>query len=163
MKESFIKRRSYVDLIGAIVTGLCVGFILAWTRSSGDEFHIHAFIKIILLAVFSYSLVALLLIRWKSRPMRKVPNWILIALVGSFINFLSVNLIPDVQYIWRFRNSNVVGYASGAIQEEIIRIIGSTIIDSLIALPIMGTFEFINRKSRVPQQDTPTANTDHTA
>jgi hypothetical protein len=98
-----------------------------------------------MLAVFSYALVALL-VNLRRRVWLRIPNWVLIAVVGSTITFLSVNLISDVQSIWRFRNSEVVGYASGAIKEEIIRVIISTMVDSAIALPIMGGVHYIARK-----------------
>jgi len=148
VKFLFTEKTHIVNFVGAIVSGLCVGFILAWTRSSGGEIYFGIFIKFILLAICSYLVVALLLPQWKGISKRKVPNWVIIAIIGSLINFLSVNIIPDVEYIWRFKDSSVVGYASGAIREEFIKLILSTFIDSLIALPIMGTIHYVGYKAR---------------
>jgi multisubunit Na+/H+ antiporter MnhB subunit len=148
MQESIIHNSPDGDLIGAIVSGLFVGSILAWTRFSGDELHLGPFITLILMAIGSYLIVALVLSQWKKRPIRKVPNWILIAVVGSLITFISINLLPDLAYIWRFRDSSVIGYASGQMQEEIIRLTLNTILDSLIALPTMAVIRRIVRSKK---------------
>jgi hypothetical protein len=145
IKEETINHRPNANLIGAIIAGVCVGFILAWSRTSGDESYVPELMRITLLAVCSYSAVALLVNQWKRRPLLRIPNWILIAVLGSTVTFLSVNIISDVTSIWRFRNSGVSGSASAAIQEEMIRTIGSTIINSLIALPIMMIVNYIDR------------------
>lgn len=154
MKETLVSNSRNADLIGALVSGLFVGIIHAWTRSSGGEIYAPAFISTLLLVVGSYSVVALLLPQWRDRPICKIPNWVLIAVVGSLISFLSVNLIPDVQYIWRFKESSVIGYASGAILEEMIDLVLSTAIDSLIALPIMGTVHYLARRARTTRRRT---------
>jgi len=145
IKEETINHRPNANLIGAVIAGVCVGFILAWSCTSGDESYAPELMRITLLAVCSYSAVALLVNQWKRRPLLRIPNWILIAVLGSTVTFLSVNIISDLTSIWRFRNSGVAGSTFGAIQEEMIRIIGSTIINSLIALPIMAIINYIGR------------------
>lgn len=154
MKESSVSNSRNADLIGALVAGLVVGSIHAWTRSSGGEIYAPAFISTLLLAVGSYSVVALLLPQWRDGSASKIPNWVLIAVVGSLICFLSINLIPEVQYIWRFKDSSVIGYASGAIVEEMIDFVLSSAIDSLIALPIMGTVHYLAQRARATRQRT---------
>src|SRR5947209_11898920 len=103
-EETLPRRIVIADIVGAVLSGLCVGFIVGWTRASGDEIYLRELIRVIFLAVCSYLFVTLLLSRWKGRPLRRAPNWVIIAVGGSLLFFLTVNLIPDVKYIWKFRN-----------------------------------------------------------
>lgn len=155
--EAYRESEWHHDLLGAVLAGLCVGFLLAWTRLSGDELNVSEFTRIVVLAVCSYSVVALLIPRWKNRPLRKVPNWVLIAFAGSLVYFLSVNLIPDVRYIWKFRNSGVIGSASEQLQEEVVRLIVSTAVDSLIALLAIGVTRYIGRRVTTIRRTGPAA------
>ena len=138
--------RAVVEVVGAILCGLCVGFIVGWTRTSGDEVYFPELIRIMVLAVCSYLFATLVVNTWKGRPLKKAPSWVLIAIGGSLLFFLIINLIPDTRYIWKFRNSAVVGHTSGAIRDEFIRLIASTAMDSLGALVNLGTVHFTARK-----------------
>lgn len=140
-----VKTGPIANVIGAIAAGLCVGFILAWMRSSGDESYVPQLIRTMLLGICSYLIVALVVNQWKRRPLLRIPNWILIAVLGSTVTFLSVNIVSDLTSMWRFGDSGVAGFAWSEIQEEIIRIIGSTIINSVIALPIMAASHYIGQ------------------
>ena len=134
------------DVVGAVLSGLFIGFILGWTRTSGYEIYLPELTRIMLLAVCSYLFATLVVNTWKGRPLKKAPNWVLIAIGGSLLFFLIINLIPDARYIWKFRNSSEIGYASGAIRDEFVRLIVSTVMDSLVALAILGTVHFTTHK-----------------
>jgi len=143
----YIRRRvasvggSGVDLVGAFVAGLAVGFTIAWLRAFGEEIDVSEFLRIMFLATSSYSMVALLF--WRECGLRRsIPRWVIISIVGSVVTYLSVNLIGAINYIWRFKDSSVIGYATGAIQDEIIDLLLSTIMNSLIALPVIGTIHY---------------------
>jgi hypothetical protein len=151
VKEVDINNSRSVNLVGAIISGLCVGFILAWSRASGEESYAPQLVRIMLLAIGSYGVVALLLIKWNNIS-ALIPNWILIAVLGSLVCFLSINLIPDLEYIWTFRNSAVVGTASSLIQEEIVRLILNTVIDALIAGAIMMLIRYVDRAIKTKSQ-----------
>jgi hypothetical protein len=145
-------RSAVENVVGAVLSGLCVGFILGWTRTSGYEVYLPELTRIMLLAVFSYLFVTLVVSTWKSRPLKRAPNWVLIAVGGSLLFFLIINLIPDARYIWKFRNSAVIGYASGAIRDEFVRLIVSTAMDSLVALVILGTVHYTAQKLKKVRQ-----------
>jgi hypothetical protein len=133
-------------VIGAILSGLCVGFIVGWTRSSGDEVYLRELIRIIFLSICSYLLATVLVGVSRRWSHKRVPNWVFVAGIGSLFFFLAVNLIPDARYIWKFRDSPVIGYASGAMRDEFVRLIVSTTMDSVIALLILGTVHVTAQK-----------------
>ena len=133
-----------IVLISAIASGAVVGFIHAWTLSD-DGIYVYRFIRLMLLAICSYFIVALLA-RRRGKGITRLPIWLIVAIGGSALTFISINIVQDVEYIWKFRDSKVIGYASGAIQERFIDFILSTIIDCLIAISIMGISHFVYRK-----------------
>ena len=145
-RETSPTHRAVADVVGAVLSGLFVGFILGWTRTSGDEVYLHELTRIMLLAVCSYLFATLVVNTWKGRPLKKAPNWVLIAIGGSLLFFLIINLIPDARYLWKFRNSAEIGYASGAMRDEFVRLIMSTVMDSLISLVILGTVHYTAQK-----------------
>lgn len=143
-------REAYVNLIAAAIAGLCVGFILAWTRSSGDAFMITSNLRIAITSVLSYSLVALALLLFQ-RTMKTLSALALIAVVGSVTNFVGINLVSDMKYIWTFRNSSIVGSAHGLIVDELFSLGFSTIMDSIIAIAVMLTLRYMIGRSRIMQ------------
>jgi len=145
-RETSPTHGAVADVVGAVLSGLFVGFILGWTRTSGYDAYLPELTRIMLLAVCSYLFATLVVNTWKGRPLKKAPNWVLIAIGGSLLFFLIINLIPDARYIWKFRNSAVIEYASGAIRDEFVRLIVSTVMDSLVALVILGTVHYTAQK-----------------
>lgn len=107
------------------------------------SFLIHA--KLMLLAVFAYSAVALLLHRfWEGLLRRMVPNWILIAVFGSVV-FVCADLIPGVISGW-YDPLRMEPSLSKYIATEISAARSVVMFLSLVTLPVAGIvhyFDFI--------------------
>ena len=98
------KRKNYwcIDLLGAIACGYLIGAFQQHTADSGQDIPGN-FVRCVLLAIGSYSAMALLLPILNLRPLRRVPNWILIVVLGSAIFYICVHLVDTVTYAWEFR------------------------------------------------------------
>lgn len=131
-----------LSLIAAVAAGLTVGLITAHSQASDGEVMLLTYLRLVLVSVCSYVAVQFLMIRReRSQPLR-FSKWIVAAVLGSTINFLIVHLPSDLTYIWNFRNSSVIGYASGALKGEIVRLVITVITDSLLALLAMALIRY---------------------
>jgi tryptophan-rich sensory protein len=139
-----------VDFVGALVCGFVVGAFQQRTADSG-EFYLDSFVRCVLLAIGSYSIVALLLPLWKSRPFRRVANWLFIIVLGSAIFYFCIHLVDTVTYAIRFRYTQpelrLSQYILSYVQEFAFGLIAITIIDSILALPIMGAIHYFGVKN----------------
>ncbi len=125
-----------INALGVIAAGAIVGLITAQTRASDTNLMLQTYATFIALSIFSYSIGLLLMVRKESMWLR-LPIWVWIAFLGSIANFLIIHLIPDLQYVWKFRNSSVIGYASGAIMNEIVSFTINVFINTLIAMSVL--------------------------
>ena len=90
MTHTNAKRDWLIDLVGALVCGFLIGAFTQRTADSG-KFILSSFVRCVLSGMASYSIVAVLLPFWRSRAFRKLPNWLLIIVLGSGI-FISLSI-----------------------------------------------------------------------
>jgi len=95
MVEEHPKDHWLIDLLGAITCGFLVGAFQEISADSDEYIH-ENFIRCVVLAVGSYSAMALLLPTWKSRPFHRMPNWVLIVVLGSVIFYFCIHLVDTV-------------------------------------------------------------------
>jgi hypothetical protein len=132
----------FIDLIGAIICGLLLSFVLV---SAGDEgVDSHTLPKPMIFAVCSYSTIDLLLSlkgRWRGG---RIPNWILIALLGTLVTCLSLITINNEINGWHSRSGLPFFQYAGAFLVELARdAIFSTFWFGLPSLLIMGANHYV--------------------
>lgn len=141
-------RKAYwlIDLLGALACGYLIGAFQQKMADSG-EYIPENFYRCVLLAVCSYSLVALLLPTWKSRPLRRVPNWVLILLLGSAIFYFCVHLVDTVTYAIRFRYTQpglgTAEYVLSYVWDFGVGLFFVSLMDSILASPLMVAVHFL--------------------
>ncbi len=97
--EAFSSNKLRVDMMEALVSGLLIGFLLCTTDSDGSR-HLIYCIEDILIALSSYTAVALLLYRfWHGNLRRMVPSWMLIATGGTLL-CLVITFTPAIVNGW---------------------------------------------------------------
>jgi hypothetical protein len=133
---------TFVDVIGILGTGVMIGVLSQ--VGSDSEFIFHRSILSVALAIGSYSGVALFL--QKVHSQRKIPDWILVAILGSTVYTLCIVVMDTITYGWKIicpqADEGVLSY----LERLIIGLGGITTIDSVIALLIMGVFHLISSK-----------------
>jgi hypothetical protein len=148
------KRDWLTDLLGALVCGFLIGAFQQRTADSG-EFFWSSFIRCVLLGMASYSIVALLLLAWRSRPVRRLPNWLLIIVFGSGIFYFAIHLVDTLTYAVKFRYTqpelSTSQYVFSYLQEFILGLLFVTVMDSVLALPIMGAIYYLGEKAFPPK------------
>lgn len=146
MREEHRKSYWYIDLLGAIACGYLIGAFQQHVSDSG-EYIPGNFVRCVLLAIGSYSSVALLLPTLKSNPLRRVPNWMLIVLLGSAIFYLCIHLVDTVTYAYTFRYTqpevSLPRYILSYVWEFGGGLFLVTIIDSILALPVMAAVHYL--------------------
>jgi amino acid transporter len=146
MAEEYRKNYWFIDLLSAIACGYLIGAFQQHTANSGQDIPGN-FVRCVLLAIGSYSVMALLLPALKSRPLRRIPNWILIVVLGSIVFYFCIHLVDTVTYAWRFRYTqpelSLARYILSYIWEFGIGLFFVTIIDSILALPIMAAVHYL--------------------
>ncbi len=150
MIEEHRKTYWFVDLLGAFVCGFLVGVEQDFVAHSGDEISFANFMSTVLLAIGSYSLAALVLPIWKTRPFRKLPDWILILVLGAVVYYFCIHSVGTVTYAWKFRYTqpelNTAQYVLSYVWQFSTGLFFVTIIDCLLALPIMGVIHYLGSK-----------------
>lgn len=149
MSEESRKNYWIVDLLGAIVCGYAIGAFQQNAADSG-EYIFENFVHCVVLAIGSYSVTALLIPIWKARPLRRIPNWVLIVVLGSAIYYFCIHLVDTVTYDLRFRYTHpelsATQYVLSNVWEFGVDLLIASIIDSLLALPIMWAVHFLGNK-----------------
>jgi len=144
------KRHWFIDLVGALVCGFLIGAFQQRMADSG-EFVLSSFMRSVLLGMASYSIVAVLLPAWRSRPFRTLPNWLLIVVLGSGIFYFAIHLIGTLTYAVKFRYTqpelSTSQYVFSYLQEFVVGLICVTILDSVLSLPIMGAIHYLGEKA----------------
>lgn len=135
----------FIDLIGAIICGLLLSFVLV---SAGDEgVASHTLPKPMIFAVCSYSTIALLLSLKGRRKTRKIPNWILIALLGTIVTCLSLITINNQINGWHSRSGlPLFQYARSFLVELASDAVFSTFFFGLPSLLIMGANHYLGSR-----------------
>jgi hypothetical protein len=122
----------FIDLIGAIICGLLLSYVLV---SAGDEgVYSHTLNKPMIFAVCSYSFIALLLSLKGKWRRGKIPNWILIALLGTIVTCSGLITIDNQINGWAF------------LVELARDVIFSTFWFGLPSLLIMGVSHYVGSK-----------------
>jgi hypothetical protein len=135
-----------VYLLGASAAGACTGFLLGWTRNSGDLYSAD-FKKAVVLSTICYFVAGLSLSLTGRSRMFKVPVWLLIAILGSVLSFTTIVLVPNEIDTWRLNpDVGLVAFLVSQFKEAITDLIINVIVDSFIAIPIMAVFHFLNAK-----------------
>jgi F0F1-type ATP synthase assembly protein I len=138
-----------LDYIGAIASGLCIGYLIAKTRHS-DGIYVADSLKSVLLAIGSYAVAALLIHALKQPIIPRVPRWILIAITGTIIAHLSIILIPNEIDEWMFREqAGLLGYLFTRLQSIAFYFLVFIVIISPIALIIMGLIRYLGATSAI--------------
>ena len=132
----------FIDFIGGVICGLLLSYALV---SAGDEgVDSHTLIKPMILAVCSYSTIALLLSVKGKRRVGKIPTWILIALLGTLVTCLSLVTINNQINGWHSRSGlPLFQYAGGFLTELGRDAFFSTFWFGLPSLLVMGTNHYV--------------------
>jgi hypothetical protein len=148
------KRHWFIDLVGALVCGFLIGAFQQRSADSG-EFILSSFIRCVLSGMASYSIVAVLLPAWRSRPFRRLPNWLLIVVLGSGIFYFAIHLSDTLTYAVKFRNTqpelSLARYVLSYVQQFIVGLLFVTVMDSILSLPIMGAIHYLGEKAFRPR------------
>jgi hypothetical protein len=154
MTHTNAKRDWLIDLVGALVCGFLIGAFQQRTADSG-EFILSSFIRCVLLGIGSYTIVAVLLPIWSARPFRRVPNWLLTVVFGSAIFYFAIHLIDTITYAARFRYTqpelSTSQYVFSYVQQFIVGLLFVTMMDSVLALPIMGAIHYLGERGFGPK------------
>lgn len=147
MLEEQRKDHWFIDLLGALVCGYLVGCLQDIRAHSGTEMVYPNFIRVVRLAILSYSSAAILLTLWRSRPFRKLPNWVLIIALGSVLYYFCIHLEDTITYAWKFRDTqpelNIVEYVLSYAWQFSSGLIFISLTDSLLMLPVMGVIHYL--------------------
>jgi hypothetical protein len=148
------KRHWFIDLVGALVCGFLIGAFQQRSADSG-EFILGSFIRCVFLGMTSYSIVAVLLPAWRSRPFRILPNWLLIVVLGSGIFYFAIHLTDTLTYAVKFRYTqpelSLAQYVLSYFQQFIVGLLFVTVMDSILSLPIMGAIHYLGDKAFRPK------------
>jgi hypothetical protein len=126
------------EVIGAIVTGLCLGYIISRIRNS-DGIYVYDSVRCLILAVGSYLISAILVHTSKLRK-SKVPKWIFIAIVGTVICHLTIILIPNEIDFWKFREeASTFNYVAARLPKTIFYFLAFSVIYIPVSLVTLGT------------------------
>ncbi len=147
------KRHWLIDLVGAFACGLLVGAFQQRSADSG-EFILSSLIRC-LLGIASYSIVALVLPTLRTRPHSRLPNWLLIVVLGSGIFYFAIHLIDTLTYAVKFRymqpELSLAQYVLFYLQQFVVGLLFVTIMDSILSLPIMGAIHYLGEKAFRPK------------
>ena len=148
------KRHWLIDLVGAFACGLLVGAFQQRSADSG-EFILSSLIRCVLLGIASYSIVALVLPTLRTRPHSRLPNWLLIVVLGSGIFYFAIHLIDTLSYAVKFRYTqpelSLAQYVLFYLQQFGVGLLFVTIMDSILSLPIMGAIHYLGEKAFRPK------------
>jgi hypothetical protein len=130
-----------IDILGAVASGLTVGYFAAWVRDS-EGMPSSEYAAFIFLATCSYLVVALLTPQTNRGIIRRIPLWAFVALLGALLTFLTINFIGDVRHMINFQVRSATTFAS-AVEAEAERLTANVLVFSLISLPIMCMIHYL--------------------
>ena len=141
--EAFSECKLYVALTCAFAATSCVCFLDYLVSTASDPFDPYRFLKNSLITFSSYTGVALLLHRfWTGTLNRILPIWVLISVLGSFLNEAigSIGWLPQAlndPYLRRIYPS-----FGEALWNELDMIRSVFLIHSFITLPVAGVIYY---------------------
>ena len=142
LRKGPLRSSATANLLGAIASGLFLGYMMAWIRNS-DGMYVYDTAKTLLLAVGSYLLAALLLSINTERQRYRIPQWISIAALGTVLSHLAIITIPNEIDNWVFRTEpSIAKYVLERSQKSALYLFGFSVINGTIALLIMGTIHY---------------------
>lgn len=132
------------NLVGASLSGSFIAYEVLWRKSDGP-YHYDELLKYVLFAVGSYASAALLVhASRRSKFMRKVPSWILVAVLGSMILvgcFVVSHTVFMLSHPDPWDHEGGVSFPQkilAELQRAVPFVSMFTVIYSLLALPIMA-------------------------
>lgn len=131
------------NIVGAIVSGLAIGYFAAWVRESGNM-PSGEYAAFMFLAACSYVVVALLMPQTGRGITRRIPRWVLIAVLGAVLTFIAINFVGDLRHISSFQVNSILTFITAA-AGEIERLTVNVLVFSLMALPIMCITHYLGR------------------
>ena len=139
-----------LDFLGILICAFIAGVKQDFAAHSGDEVSWTTFWHTVLLAIECYGIVAVLLLPWKSPVIPKVPNWLLVLVLGSIVYYFAIHLVDTVTYAQEFRYTqpelNTTQYVLSYVSDFIVGLSLVVIIDCILTLPIMGAIHFLGSK-----------------
>lgn len=140
--------RALILMVGASVAAVVIGYFQQWSADSGKE-NIGNLTRAVIWALLAYWLAALMTV-WRCNSQRSIYYCCLLSGVGGSVAFfLFVHGVDSVTYAWRFRGDradlSVAQYVYLWAEDFLVRLIVVSVMDSLIAVPIMSVFFFIAR------------------
>lgn len=142
------KNRRGLEIAGALISGLCVGYFAAWVRGS-DDLSTNRYVDFMLRAGGSFLVVTLLIPELKGKLTSRIPRWVLITLAGALTSFLSINLVGDLRHIMTYQAESSSMFAT-ALVGEVGRLLANVMFFSAISLPIMAIFHQAGLRNRKP-------------
>ena len=143
--EWFASNTARVDIAGAIAAGagLCVTglvFLKASMLDRVDPLDLNGFSYLVLLTTMPYLAAGLLVqLLWTTRLRRKIPSWIMIALIGSMFVVVSAGA-------WSFYTHGLAFEAlADFIRDKVKDGLGVFVILSLFTLPITAAVYYSQR------------------
>ena len=139
-----------LHFLGALVCAFIVGVTQDFASHTGDEVSWSNFWRTVILAIECYAAVAVLILPWKSKLIAKVPNWLLVIVLGSIVYYFAIHLVDTVTYAQKFRYTqpelNLTYYVFSYVWRFCIGLLFVTIMDCILTLPPMLLIHFVGSK-----------------
>ena len=139
-----------LHFLGVLICALIVGVNQDLASHSGDEVSWSTFWHTVLLALECYAIVAVLLLPWKSRVIPRVPNWLLVLVLGAIVYYFAIHLVDTVTYARKFRYTqpelNLTQYVLSYVSDFLVGVFFVTIMDCILTVPPMVLIHFLGSK-----------------
>ena len=138
---------SFLSVIGAVASGLLIG--VTWQKiADSGEFHLAKVVTTCFVSIGSYLLavIAFGLISPLSK-IRKAPEWLFVAVVGSLLCSLNLRVIKFFVDNWRYRASGSASdYLIAQLSQASTRFFLTAPILILIAVLMLLTIQLLGRQ-----------------
>ena len=139
-----------LDFLGTLICAFIVGVNQDFASHSGDEVSWATFWHTVILAIECYAIVAVLFLPWKSQLIPKVPNWLLVLVLGSIVYYFAIHLVDTVTYAQKFRYTkpelNLGQYVFSYVWDFLVGLLFVTIMDCVLTVPPMALIHFVGSK-----------------
>ena|SRR5258705_6514653 len=139
-----------LHFVGTLICAFIVGVNQDFASHSGDEVSWSTFWHTVLLAIECYAIVAVLLLPWKFRLISKVPNWLLVLVLGSIVYYFAIHLVDTVTYASKFRYTkpelNLTQYVFSYVWDFLVGVFFVIIIDCILTVPLMALIHLLGSK-----------------
>ena len=139
-----------LDFLGTLICAFIVGVNQDFASHSGDEVSWFTFWHTVILAIECYAIVAVLVLPWKSQLIPKVPNWLLVLVLGSIVYYFAIHLVDTVTYAQKFRYTkpelNLGQYVFSYVWDFLVGLLFVTMMDCVLTVPPMALIHFVGSK-----------------